>query len=293
MFVPTSRILTYLFVASLLLAACQPVQPVDDASAQSRTSANSAEQAAIEAKIQSALEAAPSAIADGATVVDWPSAPGADSALLRQGSNEWLCLPDNPATPGPDPMCVDPTWAAWMNAYMTGTEPQVTQLGISYMLAGGSEASNVDPYATEPADGEEWFLSPPHIMLLRPDGYDPAVFSTDQTSGGPYIMWEGTPYEHLMVPVVAAAESTGPTSPSDSAEAKIQNVMGAVPQMIGADATIMDWPSTADGEMTVLRGREQYLDVCAGLARHSAQRPHVLRPNLHGLDGRVHERCRT
>jgi hypothetical protein len=30
---------------------------------------------------------------------------------------------------------------------------------------------------------------------------DPAVFSSDPRSGGPWIMWGGTPYEHLMVPV--------------------------------------------------------------------------------------------
>ena len=250
----TSRITIMLLVLSVLMAACQPVQPVDGSGAQTGASAISAEQTAVEAKIKSALEAAPAAVTDAATVVDWPTAPGTEPALLRQGSNEWLCLPDNPATPGPDPMCVDSTWAAWMNAYMAGTEPQVTKLGIAYMLAGGSEASNVDPFATQPAAGEDRFMSPPHIMLLRPGGYDPADFTTDQTSGGPYIMWEGTPYEHLMVPVVAASEPTGPVAITESAETKIRNVMGAAPQLIGKDATIMDWPTEPGGEMTMLRG---------------------------------------
>jgi len=38
-------------------------------------------------------------------------------------------------------------------------------------------------------------------LAIVPGDLDPADFSTDHTSGEPYIMWEGTPYEHLMVPV--------------------------------------------------------------------------------------------
>jgi hypothetical protein len=30
---------------------------------------------------------------------------------------------------------------------------------------------------------------------------DPSVYSTDPNSGAPWIMWGGTPYEHLMIPV--------------------------------------------------------------------------------------------
>ena len=26
---------------------------------------------------------------------------------LRKGSNGFTCMPDNPVTPGPDPMCMD------------------------------------------------------------------------------------------------------------------------------------------------------------------------------------------
>jgi hypothetical protein len=38
-------------------------------------------------------------------------------------------------------------------------------------------------------------------MVLAPGGFDPAYFTTDHDAGLPYIMYEGTPYEHLMVPV--------------------------------------------------------------------------------------------
>jgi hypothetical protein len=38
-------------------------------------------------------------------------------------------------------------------------------------------------------------------MLVLPGKLDPTLFTTDHTSGEPYIMWAGTPYEHIMMPV--------------------------------------------------------------------------------------------
>jgi hypothetical protein len=155
----------------------------------------------VEVQIANAMSAAPLAIAQEATLIGFPAEEGGDMVVLREGANKWTCYADWPATPGNDPMCLDPTWQAWFAAYATGAEPQVTTLGISYMLAGGTTASNTDPFASGPAAGEEWVTDPPHVMLLMPGGFDPADFTTDHHSGGPYIMWEGTPYEHLMVPV--------------------------------------------------------------------------------------------
>lgn len=48
--------------------------------------------------------------------------------------------------------------------------------------------------------------TPPHVMLLLPGDLDQSVFSTDPDSGEPWIMWAGTPYEHLMMPVAEAGE---------------------------------------------------------------------------------------
>ncbi len=47
--------------------------------------------------------------------------------------------------------------------------------------------------------------SPPHIMLLLPEDLDQSVFSTDYHSGEPWIMYAGTPYEHIMMPVAEGA----------------------------------------------------------------------------------------
>ena len=77
-------------------------------------------------------------------------------------------------------------------------------LGLSYMLQVGSDANNTDPFATEPAEGEEWMASAPHVMFIQPGEIDLTVYTTDHHSGGPWVMWAGTPYEHIMMPVIDA-----------------------------------------------------------------------------------------
>ena len=126
---------------------------------------------------------------------------------------------------------------------MAGTEPEISAPGIAYMLGGGSDPSNSDPMAMAPAPGEKWIDSMPHVMLIMPDGFDPEVFSTDPHSGFPFIMWQGTPYEHLMIPVVAqGSRTTKPLAPTASAEEQIQNMKGAAPTAIIAGATLMGYP---------------------------------------------------
>jgi hypothetical protein len=76
-------------------------------------------------------------------------------------------------------------------------------VGLAYMLAGGSDASNTDPHATEPAQAGEWVDTGPHIMIFNAgqmiDNYPQQGDSPDTKA--PYVMWAGTPYEHLMIPV--------------------------------------------------------------------------------------------
>jgi hypothetical protein len=153
------------------------------------------------AKIENAMSAAPSSISANATILDNALDDAGAFVVLREGSNDWSCFPDFPASPGNDPQCLDQTWLDWQYAYFAGEEPNVTVPGLAYMLQGGSDPSNTDPLATEPAAGEEWVSSPPHVMLLLPEDLDQSVFSTDHASGEPYVMWAGTPYEHIMMPV--------------------------------------------------------------------------------------------
>lgn len=154
-----------------------------------------------EGKIRSAMSAAPPNVSGQATVLDWPADPKAKPATLRTGSNGWTCLPDNPGTPGNDPMCLDKQWMSWVQAYMSHGKPKITGVGMAYMLQGGTDASNTDPFAEKPAPGEQWMKAPPHLMVISPAKWDKAMYSSDMGSGRPWVMFPGTPYEHLMVPL--------------------------------------------------------------------------------------------
>ena len=149
-----------------------------------------------EATIESAMSAAPASIAENATIMDVDG-----TTVLREGTNGWTCFPDANATPASDPMCLDETWMAWLEALVAGEEPDTQVVGLAYMLAGGSDASNTDPFATGPEAGNEWITTPAHVMIIMPDDIDQSVYSTDPLSGEPFIMWAGTPYEHIMMPV--------------------------------------------------------------------------------------------
>lgn len=154
----------------------------------------------VEWKIQNAMSAAPRSISKDATIMDWPAKEGDEPPVLRKGTNEWTCFPDDPTTPGNDPMCLDRMWTVWLQALMSKKEPKITATGLGYMLQGGSTASNSDPFATKPAPGQKWLREQPHVMVLVPGKLDPKLYGSDPHSGGPWIMWGGTPYEHLMVP---------------------------------------------------------------------------------------------
>jgi len=153
-----------------------------------------------DAKIEQAMSAAPPSIGSDATIYDLEVDDAGAFIVLREGSNGWSCFPDAPGTPSVDPMCLDQTWMDWLAAFVAQKEPDTKVPGLAYMLQGGSDASNTDPFATEPAEGDEWVSSPPHVMLLMPGELDQSVFSTDHAAGGPFIMWAGTPYEHIMMP---------------------------------------------------------------------------------------------
>ena len=151
--------------------------------------------------IANATSAAPEAVAENAAVV----AVDAQGKMrtLREGSNNFTCMADNPQSPGDDPMCLDENGMEWAHAWMTKTEPPEGKVGFGYMLQGGSDASNEEPHATEPAAGEEWVDTGAHVMIFNVgamvQGY-PSQKQNPDTSQ-PYVMWGGTPYEHLMIPV--------------------------------------------------------------------------------------------
>ncbi|MBL0419875.1 hypothetical protein JI739_05905 [Ramlibacter sp. AW1] len=151
--------------------------------------------------IQSAERAAPRQVAQGATVV----AVEADGKMrtLRQGKNGFTCMPDNPATPGPDPMCMDKAAMEWAQAWMEKKPPPAGKVGFMYMLEGGTDASNTDPHAQKPTADNNWVKTGPHVMIVgaEPSFYEMYPKDAKPDTRVPYVMWPGTPYQHLMIPV--------------------------------------------------------------------------------------------
>jgi hypothetical protein len=188
--------ITLAAIAVLLAIAAGPAAGADDAGMPHGAAKVSDSQL-----IKSAMRAAPAKVSAGAAIV----AVGKDGKMrtLREGKNGFTCMPDNPATPGPDPMCMDKAALEWAGAWMAHQAPASGKVGLMYMLAGGTDASNTDPYATSPGADKHWVKTGPHVMLV---GAEPAFYDMYPKAAGPdtavpYVMWAGTPYQHLMVPV--------------------------------------------------------------------------------------------
>ena len=188
---------------SLALIGCNQ-SPVATNTAESNAAEASAATTDHNDPVASAMSAAPAAISDKATIVQAQ----ADGSMktLREGTNGWTCMPDSPTTPGPDPMCMDANAAKWAQAWMGKKDPPANTVGVMYMLEGGTDASNSDPYATAPTAENDWINTGPHIMIVGSKeilaGY-PSGAKPDTAS--PYVMWAGTPYAHLMIPTGAKA----------------------------------------------------------------------------------------
>lgn len=150
--------------------------------------------------IRSAMQAAPAKVAANAAIVAMEK----EGAMrtVRAGSNGFTCMADNPGTPGPDPMCLDAAAMEWAHAWMSHQTPPA-KVGFMYMLAGGTDASNTDPYAEKPTAQNHWVKTGPHVMVVGADAafYDMYPKDADPDTSVPYVMWPGTPYQHLMIPV--------------------------------------------------------------------------------------------
>ena len=67
------------------------------------------------------------------------------------------------------------------------------------MLVGDLPMDNDDPFNLDESKNT-WVQEGPHLMMLVPQ----AMFGSLPTSpyqGGPYVMWKGTEYAHIMVPL--------------------------------------------------------------------------------------------
>ncbi|MDX5360111.1 MAG: hypothetical protein LPL29_02460 [Alphaproteobacteria bacterium] len=152
-------------------------------------------------KIAEALSAAPPGLKATATVSDL------EGNVLRPGNGDYTCFPAPEKVAGP--MCMDGEWVRWMDAWANGKPFQAERIGIAYMLAGdapGGGASNIEPGATQPTAENDWVVEGPHLMIILPESEVFEGLPTTPDTEGPYVMWSGTPYAHVMVPVAGRPE---------------------------------------------------------------------------------------
>lgn len=148
-----------------------------------------------QALLEDALSAAPPTLRDKVTVMDW------QQNVLQQGSSNYTCFPTPPSLTGKAPMCMDGPWMMWADAWTNKKPFQAKSIGISYMLGGDGGASNTDPFVEGKTDDNQWIVEGPHLMIIVPDPAMLDSLPSDPYEGGPYVMWKGTPYAHIMVPV--------------------------------------------------------------------------------------------
>jgi hypothetical protein len=187
---PALSVLLFSLGACVLSAQVTPAKPIS-------VSAGDA------ALITNATSAAPEAIAPNATVIAFDSK--GQMRTVRKGSGEFTCFPDDPTTPGNVPMCFDQSGFAWAQAWMTKQNPAPNlPIGVAYMLQGSWTQSNADPYAA-PVPGTPGVQTGPALMILNTRGMLQGYPREPTNPGQPFVMWPGTPYEHLMVPVAVSS----------------------------------------------------------------------------------------
>lgn len=148
-----------------------------------------------QALIDDAISAAPDTITKNATIMDW------SGNTLQKGTNGYTCFPTPPNLKGKAPMCLDTPWMAWADAWMKKKPSfKADAVGTAYMLAGDGGASNIDPFAEGPTADNQWIVEGPHLMTIVPDPAALEGIPTDPKNGGPFVMWKGTPYAHIMIP---------------------------------------------------------------------------------------------
>jgi hypothetical protein len=115
---------------------------------------------------------------------------------LQAGSNGFTCLVNADGTP----LCADANALEWMKSIGARTAPP-DKIGFIYMLAGDTGTTNHDPHQRD--THLHWVQTGPHVMIVGPRvkemmGYPRNVDVADPSQ--PYVMYPGTPYEHLMLP---------------------------------------------------------------------------------------------
>lgn len=151
-----------------------------------------------EALIKLSLSAAPAHIAKDAGVI----LPGADGKMVevKKNTNGFTCMPTVNGRETPDPMCMDAATGQWVDSLINkAPKPSNTVPGVSYMARGGFHWEKDGKILMEEEAGAKLVKEPPHWMVMWPFDSKATGLSTIPNPSGVYIMFDGTPYAHLMI----------------------------------------------------------------------------------------------
>ncbi|MBI5234216.1 MAG: hypothetical protein HY880_07660 [Deltaproteobacteria bacterium] len=151
-----------------------------------------------EEQMKLAQSSAPPSISNDATIMVF----GADGKLMeaKKGSNGFTCLPDIGQQEVPEPMCADQASMQWADDLMKNApKPTNTVPGIAYMARGGSHWEKEGKIIMKNEPGAKWVKEPPHWMVFWPFDSKTTGLPTLPNKFKTYIMWDGTPYSHLMI----------------------------------------------------------------------------------------------
>jgi len=191
----TQRILLTILVASSLMMPA--ITTAGDKPSKKGTTVKEVKTMSEKDQTALALSAAPSHIAKEAGIMIY----GADGKLTetKKSANGFTCIPTVMNLPVPDPMCMDAAVQQWMTDLMNNApKPTNTVPGIAYMADGGSHFEKGGKVVMS-GDGAKIVKEPAHWMIMWPFDAAATKLPTVPNPSGTYIMFDGSPYSHLMV----------------------------------------------------------------------------------------------
>ncbi|HDH34141.1 MAG TPA: hypothetical protein ENG88_01650 [Nitrospirae bacterium] len=150
-------------------------------------------------QIALARSAAPSFISNDANIfiVNW----NGKFKKVRAGTNGFTCYSDLDKIDAPVPSCMDAAAVQWWDDFVSGKPgPTNTVPGIAYMAQGALRwEKDGKIYMDWHTPGTKRVKEPPHWLVLWP--IDPKINKLPTYPGkfGSYIMYDGTPWSHLMI----------------------------------------------------------------------------------------------
>ena len=151
--------------------------------------------------VELAMSAAPESISKHASIMV-PNRDG-EIVVIRKGTNGFTCVPDIDGQEVPSPMCADEaTMRFFLDMWSGKDRPTNTTAGVAYMAQGGwhwEKDGEVIMSMAKDEPGAKRVREPAHWMLIYPFTPEKAFLPAKPTSFGTWIMFDGTPFAHLMI----------------------------------------------------------------------------------------------